>query len=89
MIFYVECSLNNFDAWCGGERVLNELRDHEDAFDYIENLLEEMVSETWSNTDVNDYLWFTALDDCEEAGYYNGETGLWYDDEGFEEEEDE
>lgn len=88
MRYVVETSLNKFDAWSGGLRVLNKLCDHQEAYEFIENYLdeyEECASCMLTDTDVNDFLWFDALDFLEENGLYNGETGLYVDDEGFEE----
>lgn len=88
MRYVVETSLNKFDAWSGGLRVLNKLCDHQEAYEFIENYLdeyEECANCMLTDTDVNDFLWFDALDFLEENGLYNGETGLYVDDEGFEE----
>lgn len=88
MRYMVDTPLYKFDAWSGGLHVLNELCDHKEAYDFIESYLddyEECVSEQLTDTDVNDFLWFDALDFLEENGLYNGETGLYIDDEGFEE----
>ncbi len=85
MKYMVENPLRYFEAWNGGLRVLHELEAHQDAYDYIESWLEEypLCGDMLTNVEVNDFLWFDALDMCEEAGYYNDETGLWYDEEGF------
>ena len=88
MRYMVETPLYKFDAWMGGLHVLNELCDHQEAYAYIENYLddyEECVSEPLTAVEVNDFLWFDALDLLEENGLYSGETGLYIDDEGFEE----
>jgi hypothetical protein len=35
-------------------------------------------------TQINDIMWFGIEDELENAGLYNKETGLYYDDKGFE-----
>lgn len=85
MRYVVETSLSAFDAWSGGLRVLNELCLHQKAYEYIETYLEDCGDELLTDTNINDFLWFDALDFLEENGLYNSETGLYSDDEDFEE----
>lgn len=88
MRYVVETSLSDFDAWSGGLRVLNELRLHKEAYEFIESFLdeyEECSDCMLAETDMNDFLWFDALYLLEENGLYNSEIGLYSDDEGFEE----
>lgn len=88
MEMLVDVDLRDFNAWSGGLTVLEELKKHPDAFDYIENFLEEpdiFGPDFIHEVDVNDFLWFEALDELAENGFYNRETGKWYDEEDFEE----
>lgn len=83
MKYAVECSLDSFEAWAGGLEVLNDLKNHTTAYDYIESIIDdysENREELLTATDINDFLWFEALDTCEEAGFYDSETGNWIDD---------
>ena len=48
MINYVvqhECELSAFPAWAGGLRVLDELCEHEEAYEYVQNYIEEVIRE--------------------------------------------
>lgn len=88
MRYMVETPLYRFDAWSGGLQILHELGYHKEAYEFIENYLdeyEECANEPLSDIEINDFLWFDALDLLQENGLYNGETGLYIDDEGFEE----
>lgn len=65
----VETTLSNFEAWSGGETVLNELAG--ESFDIIENFIEEWSDENQlTETDINDFLWFDVED------YLREEHGL-------------
>lgn len=89
MQYTVDTCLSDFHAWSGGKTVLSELVDHPEAYDYIENIIDEMS--TFSNmteTDVNDFLWFDALYMLAEAGLYDSDRGI-YSDEDEDEDEDE
>lgn len=88
MRFTVETSLANFDAWSGGFKNLEELKCHDDAFDYIESMIEEYLAYTVeaSETTINDILWFDMWDMLEEGGFVN-ENHEWID--YLEEEDDE
>ena len=82
-------SIADFDAWSGGYSWLETFKKHPACIDYIDNELEAWGDGcSLSSTEVNDYLWFDALEGLEEAGLYNGETGLFYDENGFEDEDD-
>lgn len=72
----VETTLSNFEAWSGGETVLNELAG--ESFDIIENFIDEWGDENQlSETDINDFLWFDAED------YLRDEHGLNLDGSEF------
>ena len=76
MINYVvqhECELTAFPAWAGGLRVLDELCEHEEAYEYVQNYIEEVIREMdpaeVTDTFINDMLWFDIPDELEEAGF--------------------
>ena len=76
MINYVvhhSCELHEFPAWAGGRRVLDELGEHDEAYEYAESYIEEVISVTdpaeVTDTLINDLLWFDILDVLEEAGF--------------------
>jgi len=88
-----EMSLENFEAWSGGKETMNELT--HDELESVENLLEETAPEDgWTDTGVNDFLWFERDFIAEHLGYrdwehleraHNGED----EDEDDEDDEDE
>ena len=76
MIEYVvqhECDLSAFPAWAGGSRILDELCEHKEAYEFAENYIEEVISITdpgeVTDTFINDMLWFDIPDVLEEAGF--------------------
>lgn len=88
MEILVDTDLQHFNAWAGGLEVLEDLRKHPDAFDYVDSFLEEpdvFGPDFIREVDVNDFLWFDCLELLEENGFYNSQSGKWYDEEGFEE----
>ena len=65
MKYTVECSLENFQAWSGGEDRLEVLRE-KGVCDEVEQFLEECTcdrEEPMTETEINDYLWFQVEDD--------------------------
>lgn len=94
MMYITETSeLYQFPAWSGGKRWLDEILEHPKAYEVMRNYIEEATDCSWesgdpfSDTNVNDILWFETGEILSEHGLYNTQTGLYYDDEGFEEEE--
>ena len=76
MINYVvqnECELRDFPAWAGGRRVLDELCEHDEAYEYAESYIEEVISDIdpaeVTDTFINDLLWFDIPNVLEEAGF--------------------
>lgn len=71
MRYYVEDSLDNFEAWSGGKDTLDTLREKGDV-DSVECFIEELASmseEGWSDTDINDILWFERDAIAQHLGY--------------------
>ena len=69
MKYVVEESLDNFEAWSGGEDTLDTLREKGDV-DSVECLIEEVFfDETPSQTEVNDFLWFERDTIAQHLGY--------------------
>ena len=71
MKYYVEDSLDNFEAWSGGKDTLDTLREKGDV-DSVECLIEELQGcdgEVWSDTAVNDFLWFERDTIAQHLGY--------------------
>lgn len=66
-----EVSLENFEAWSGGEDTLNELTSSE--CEQLESQLEELYPDGIDETSLNDILWFERdwIADC--LGYKNWE----------------
>ena len=66
MKYYVETSLENFEAWSGGRETLEVLIE-KGLCDTVEMFLEEALGEDISDTAINDVLWFerdTIADWC-------------------------
>lgn len=87
MRYYVENTLDNFEAWSGGKDTLDTLREKGDV-DSVECLIEELASECeegWTETNVNDFLWFERDTIAQHLGYSDWEEYEY----GNKEEEDE
>ena len=76
MLNYVvqhECELREFPAWAGGAHILDKLCVHPEAYMFVENYLEEIISMTdpyeVTDTFINDLLWFDIPDVLEENGF--------------------
>ena len=68
MKYYVETSLKNFAAWSGGADTKEELTD--DELDTLESMLEEIEPEEgYTDTAINDILWFERDTIAEWLGY--------------------
>ena len=58
-----EIDLELFEAWSGALKVLNAIKEHEQGSEILEMMddlinMSEDVTETW----LNDFLWFDAVD---------------------------
>ena len=84
MKYYVETSLENFEAWSGGRDTLEVLID-KGLCDTVEACLEEALGEDVSDTDINDTLWFERDMIAEWCGFSSWEAL----ENGEEEEEEE
>ena len=84
MKYYVETSLENFEAWSGGRDTLEVLID-KGLCDTVEACLEEVLGEDISDTAINDVLWFERDTIAEWCGFSNWEAL----ENGEEEEEEE
>lgn len=75
MKYVVEESLDNFEAWSGGKDTLDTLIEKGDC-DAVECLIEELASmseEGWSDTNINDFLWFERDTIAQHLGYSDWE----------------
>lgn len=89
MKYYVENSLENFDAWSGGKDTLDVLIEKGDC-DAVESLIEELSYDTeWSETEVNDFLWFDRDCIAEHLGYEDWDEYEYGKDEDEDEDDDE
>ena len=84
MKYYVETSLENFEAWSGGRDTLEVLIE-KGLCDTVETCLEEVLGEDVSDTDINDVLWFSRDEIAEWCGFSSWEAL----ENGEEEEEEE
>ena len=84
MKYYVETSLENFEAWSGGRDTLEVLIE-KGLCDTVEACLEEALGEDVSDTAINDVLWFERDMIAEWCGFSSWEAL----ENGEEEEEEE
>ena len=84
MKYYVETSLENFEAWSGGRDTLEVLID-KGLCDTVEACLEEALGEDVSDTAINDILWMERDMIAEWCGFSSWEAL----ENGEEEEEEE
>lgn len=90
MKYVVEESLDNFEAWSGGNDTLETLREKGDV-DIVECLIEELASmseEGWSDTNINDFLWFERDTIAQHLGYSDWEEYEYGKSEDEEDEDD-
>ena len=87
MKYYVETSLENFEAWSGGRDTLEVLIE-KGLCDTVEACLEEVLGEDVSDTDINDTLWFERDMIAEWCGFSSWDA-LEYGEEDEEETEEE
>ena len=85
MKYYVETSLENFEAWSGGRDTLEVLID-KGLCDTVENILNDIYAdEAPTDTEINDTLWFSRDEIAEWCGFSSWEAL----ENGEEEEEEE
>lgn len=73
--------LYKFNAWSGAKARLDSLVKHPAAYDFLESYLNEwvdMATEPWTETDINDFLWFDSDDILKRAGFLD-ENYNWTD----------
>ena len=90
MKYYIETSLENFEAWSGGRDTLDVLIE-KGLCDTVEMFLEEVLGEDISDTAINDVLWFerdTIADWCGFSSWEALENGEEEEEEETEEEEE-
>ena len=88
MKYYVETSLENFEAWSGGRDTLDVLIE-KGLCDTVEAFLEEVLGEDISDTAINDILWMerdTIADWCGFSSWEALENGEEEEEETAEEE---
>ena len=89
MKYYVETSLENFEAWSGGRDTLEVLIE-KGLCDTVEMFLEDALGEDISDTAINDVLWFerdTIADWCGFSSWEALENGEEEEEETEEEAE--
>ena len=88
MKYYVETSLENFEAWSGGRDTLEVLIE-KGLCDTVEMFLEEVLGEDISDTAINDVLWFERDMIAEWCGFSSWEALENGEEEDEEKEEEE
>ena len=85
MKYYVETSLENFEAWSGGRDTLDVLIE-KGLCDTVENILNDIYAdEAPTDTEINDTLWFSRDEIADWCGFSSWEAL----ENGEEEEEEE
>ena len=90
MKYTVECDLENFPAWSGGNDTLETLKEKGDC-DRVEQWIEEITScvdESPTDTTINDILWFERDAIAEFLGYSNWDAYEYGEEEEDKEDED-
>ena len=88
MKYYVETSLENFEAWSGGRDTLEVLIE-KGLCDTVENILNDIYAdEAPTDTEINDTLWFSRDEIAEWCGFSSWDA-LEYGEEEEEETEEE
>lgn len=74
--------LDKFPAWSGGKHWLDEFVEHPLALTYLEDFLKDLCAggATFTDTDINDFLWFDAFDILVEEGFVDEDMN-WKDEE--------
>ena len=67
MEYVIDRSLDNFDAWSGGKDTLEVLIEKGDC-DKVEDFINECFNHP-TDTDINDFLWFSRDEIAEYLGY--------------------
>lgn len=86
MKYVVEEDLRNFKAWSGGADTVADLTDEQ--LDSVEELIGEMFSDTPTDTEINDFLWFERDTIAQHLGFYDWEHLNQDEEEEDDEEED-
>ena len=74
MKYYVETSLENFEAWSGGRDTLDILIE-KGLCDTVENILNDIYAdEAPTDTEINDTLWFSRDEIAEWCGFSSWEA---------------
>ena len=79
MKIYAETSLNNFEFWSGGKDTADYLTYEE--LEQIETMLEDAYPEGMSETELNDFFWFSDDTIAEWLGYNDFNEIMNRDDE--------
>ena len=88
MKIYSEISLENFEAWSGGRDTLDVLIE-KDLCDQLEAIIDDIEPEEgWSDTEINDLLWFERDTIAQYLGFSDWDT-LEYGEEEAEDEDEE
>ena len=65
--------LKDFDFWCGARAVADLV--YEEEFEIIERYM-DMISDVWSETEINDFFWFEDDTIADLLGYDNYDA-MW------------
>ena len=67
-------SLQDFEPWSGAKSIYERIMDDEEACEYIEDYLEQVCDCCdWSETTINDFLWFDAEEILVDVGIWEYE----------------
>lgn len=79
MRYYHDCDLEEFPWWSGAQVNFQDLKKHEQAYQWVEALLDDITTDDrLSMTEVNDFMWFDLEDYLIENNFKDCD-GNWLD----------
>lgn len=79
MKYYLNSDMARFPWWNGAWYNVQDLKKHQNAWDCVENCLDEISADgSMSETDVNDFMWFDLEDYLIENNFKDSD-GNWLD----------
>ena len=82
MISYIVCcELSEFPAWGDAATFLEELTEHPQAYDYLEDWISFFEGDENTANGINDFLKYDAKEMLGAAGLYNCDNDTWTESE--------
>lgn len=77
--YIVSCELKDFPALGSAATFLEELTEHPQAYDYIEDWISFFEGDEMTATCINDFLKYDAKEILDTAGFYDCNNDTWAD----------